>query len=256
MSNSDLPGFRHRRGLGREGCLRPGCGRPREGTLSTCSSGGKITPGRSRRYLPWIGLAVSDDGLLLFAVHPLARLLPSPATSGKPVGVAGRLRGPPGGRISRRWSWSSPTLAFDGKVGTSLRGDIGRPPPLDQARPRLCIDTVCAALVQERLDRDLEAGSGGRLVAARTNGRFWMYWGEGTGFAATSEDLVRWTPVEFDATRDRYLSDDPSATGPGTSTSYRARVCSGRFCCPDGDGSIHSSSNPGHRPFPPRQGSS
>jgi beta-1,2-mannosidase len=52
---------------------------------------------------------------------------------------------------------------------------------------------------------------GGRLVAARMNGRFWMYWGEGTCFAATSEDLVRWMPVDFDATRDRYLSYDPSA---------------------------------------------
>ena len=41
-----------------------------------------------------------------------------------------------------------------------------------------------------------------------------MYWGEGTCFAATSEDLVRWTPIEFDATRDRYLSYDPSAEPP------------------------------------------
>jgi predicted GH43/DUF377 family glycosyl hydrolase len=33
-----------------------------------------------------------------------------------------------------------------------------------------------------------------------------MYWGEGTCFAATSPDLVRWTPLEFDAGADRYLS--------------------------------------------------
>lgn len=46
----------------------------------------------------------------------------------------------------------------------------------------------------------------GRLVAARLQGRFWMYWGEGTSFAAVSDDLVRWSPVEFDATRDRYLT--------------------------------------------------
>jgi hypothetical protein len=48
----------------------------------------------------------------------------------------------------------------------------------------------------------------GRLVATRVEGRFWMYWGEGTCFAATSDDLVRWTPVEFDATGDRYLTYD------------------------------------------------
>ena len=46
-------------------------------------------------------------------------------------------------------------------------------------------------------------------MAARVDGRFWMYWGEGTCFAATSDDLVRWTPLEFDATGDRYLSYDP-----------------------------------------------
>ena len=34
----------------------------------------------------------------------------------------------------------------------------------------------------------------GRLVAARINDRYWMYWGEGVCFAATSDDLVRWEP--------------------------------------------------------------
>jgi predicted GH43/DUF377 family glycosyl hydrolase len=33
-----------------------------------------------------------------------------------------------------------------------------------------------------------------------------MYWGEGTCFAATSEDLLRWVPLEFDAGADRYLT--------------------------------------------------
>jgi len=38
-----------------------------------------------------------------------------------------------------------------------------------------------------------------RLVAARINGKYWMYWGEGAIQLATSSDLIRWTPVE-DAT--------------------------------------------------------
>ncbi len=50
----------------------------------------------------------------------------------------------------------------------------------------------------------------GRLVAARVDGRFWMYWGEGTCFAATSDDLVHWVPSRFDATGDRYLVYDGS----------------------------------------------
>ena len=37
---------------------------------------------------------------------------------------------------------------------------------------------------------------GEKLIAARINGRFWMYWGEGAIHLATSPDLIHWTPVE------------------------------------------------------------
>lgn len=36
---------------------------------------------------------------------------------------------------------------------------------------------------------------GDQLVAARIQGRFWMYWGESSVFAATSTDLIDWNPV-------------------------------------------------------------
>jgi predicted GH43/DUF377 family glycosyl hydrolase len=36
---------------------------------------------------------------------------------------------------------------------------------------------------------------GDHLVAAKINGHYWMYWGEGTVSAATSSDLVHWDPV-------------------------------------------------------------
>jgi len=36
----------------------------------------------------------------------------------------------------------------------------------------------------------------GRIVAARIEGKYWMYWGDTDIFAATSENLVDWTPVE------------------------------------------------------------
>lgn len=36
----------------------------------------------------------------------------------------------------------------------------------------------------------------GRLIAARINGRYWMYWGEGAIHLATSDDLIHWNPVE------------------------------------------------------------
>lgn len=38
--------------------------------------------------------------------------------------------------------------------------------------------------------------TGDHLVAARINGKFWMYWGEGAIHLATSPDLIHWTPVE------------------------------------------------------------
>lgn len=34
------------------------------------------------------------------------------------------------------------------------------------------------------------------LVAARINGRYWMYWGEGEVHLAASDDLTHWVPVE------------------------------------------------------------
>jgi beta-1,2-mannosidase len=37
---------------------------------------------------------------------------------------------------------------------------------------------------------------GDRLVAAKINGKYWMYWGEIEVGLATSDDLVHWTPLE------------------------------------------------------------
>ena len=35
-----------------------------------------------------------------------------------------------------------------------------------------------------------------RLIAAKIDGKYWMYWGEGAIHIATSDDLIHWTPVE------------------------------------------------------------
>ncbi|HSQ30437.1 MAG TPA: glycoside hydrolase family 130 protein [Gemmatimonadaceae bacterium] len=54
------------------------------------------------------------------------------------------------------------------------------------------------------LDMESKSGAiltrvdGNRLVAARVNGKYWMYWGVPDVRIATSEDLVTWTPVEDD----------------------------------------------------------
>src|SRR6201996_7065354 len=36
----------------------------------------------------------------------------------------------------------------------------------------------------------------GRLIAAKIQGRYWMYWGEVQVRLASSPDLIHWTPVE------------------------------------------------------------
>jgi predicted GH43/DUF377 family glycosyl hydrolase len=35
----------------------------------------------------------------------------------------------------------------------------------------------------------------GHLIATKVDGKFWMYYGDGTISAATSDDLINWTPV-------------------------------------------------------------
>jgi predicted GH43/DUF377 family glycosyl hydrolase len=36
----------------------------------------------------------------------------------------------------------------------------------------------------------------GKIIATRIKGKYWMYWGDQNIWAATSDDLVNWTPVE------------------------------------------------------------
>jgi predicted GH43/DUF377 family glycosyl hydrolase len=39
-------------------------------------------------------------------------------------------------------------------------------------------------------------GKEGKIVATRIKGKYWMYWGDQNIWAASSDDLVNWTPVE------------------------------------------------------------
>jgi predicted GH43/DUF377 family glycosyl hydrolase len=102
--------------------------------------------------------------------------------------------------------------AFDGKVGvlfvatsTDLRTWTKHGPAF-AGSPYARLATKAGAIVTTAAD--------GRLVAARIDGRYWMYWGEGALHAATSEDLIVWTPVETDSAPDKYLTWDPEHQGP------------------------------------------
>lgn len=102
--------------------------------------------------------------------------------------------------------------AFDGKVGclfVATSPDLRRwtkHGPAFAGTPYVRRPTKAGAILTALVD--------GVLVAAKIDGRYWMYWGEGTVYAATSDDLIRWTPLEAETAPDRYLTWDPSASGP------------------------------------------
>jgi beta-1,2-mannosidase len=148
-----------------------------------------------------IGLAVSDDGIS-FRVEKEPVLFPDndrwqpwewPGGCEDPRVV----ESPDGGFVCTY-------TAFDGKVGTlfvATSDDLWRwekHGPAFGETPYARRSSKSGAVVTEVVD--------GRLVAARIGGRFWMYWGEGICFAASSLDLVHWKPLDFDATADRSLA--------------------------------------------------
>ncbi len=151
-----------------------------------------------------IGLAVSEDGMS-FAVDPEPVLFPA-EDAWQPWEWPGGCEDP---RLveSPEGGYVCTYTAFDGKssclfVATSddLR-HWDKQGPAFGASPYVRKWSKSGAMVTEVRD--------GRLVAANIGGRYWMYWGEGTCYGATSTDLVRWTPIEFDAGADRYLTYRP-----------------------------------------------
>ena len=42
--------------------------------------------------------------------------------------------------------------------------------------------------------------SNGKIIATKINGNYWMYWGDQNIWAATSDDLINWKPVEMQST--------------------------------------------------------
>jgi predicted GH43/DUF377 family glycosyl hydrolase len=63
----------------------------------------------------------------------------------------------------------------------------------------------------------------GRIVAARIEGKYWMYWGDTDIFAATSDDLVDWTPVERGSAAVEKVA--PAADGRSRVDTAGARTC-------------------------------
>jgi beta-1,2-mannosidase len=153
-----------------------------------------------------IGLASSADGLT-FELEPEPVLFPAddPWQAWEwPGGCEDpRVVEAPDGRLVCTYT------AFDGRTGTlcvATSTDLRR---WDKHGPAFAgtayatRSSKSGSIVTEVVD--------GRLVAAERDGRYWMYWGEGACFAATSPDLVHWKPLEFQPASDRYLTYDTAA---------------------------------------------
>jgi len=148
-----------------------------------------------------IGLAVSDDGIA-FDVLPEPVLFPE-ADVWQPWEWPGGCEDP---RVveSPEGGYVCLYTAFDGKASCLFVATSDDLVLWQKHGPAFAGSRYArrwsksGAIVTEVAD--------GRLQAAKLDDHYLMYWGEGTCFAATSPDLVRWTPMEFDAGADRYLS--------------------------------------------------
>lgn len=143
-----------------------------------------------------LGLAVSDDGIH-FRQMPGPVLFPDDDAQRSrevPGGVEDPrvVEAPDGTYVLSYTQWSrernsysigiatSPDLQHWTKHGPAFAGALGG--RYDELKYK------SAGIVTER--------HGERIVAAKIDGRFWMYWGEIEVGLATSTDLIHWTPVE------------------------------------------------------------
>ena len=155
-----------------------------------------------------IGLAVSDDGIR-FRIEPEPVLFPGEAKGGDAMS---RYEWPGGVEDPRvveteEGGYVMTYTAFDGQMA---RLAIATSPDLRAWKKR------GLAFPGESPNRWTKSGAivsrleGDRVIAARVNGRYWMLYGEGDLFAATSDDLLAWTSVTYEAGANRVLHLGPT----------------------------------------------
>ena len=162
-----------------------------------------------------LGLAVSHDGFR-FSVRPQPVFYPQPDSM-------------------KRYEWEGgcedPRLVEDSSGRYVLTYTA-----YDGTTARLCVATSTDLIKWQKRGpafpdstyRDLWSKSGAivarrngnRLVATRVQGKYWMYWGDTDVRLATSDDLIRWTPVAGDtgfvaALRPRRRHFDSRLVEPG-----------------------------------------
>jgi predicted GH43/DUF377 family glycosyl hydrolase len=138
-----------------------------------------------------LGLAVSDDGIH-FGRTPQPVFFP--AEDGQkarewPGGVEDPriVESPDGGYVLTYTQWNRKTYSIGIATSPDLIHWTKHGPALGETGAYANLMYKSGGIVT-RLDH-------GRLIAAKIDGKFWMYWGEIEVRVATSPDLIHWTPV-------------------------------------------------------------
>ncbi len=143
-----------------------------------------------------LGLAESDDGIH-FTRHPEPVFFPARDDQKArewPGGVEDPriVEGEDGTYVLTYTQWNRKTYSVGIATSTDLTHWTKHGPAfLTAAGGKYAHLKYKSAGIVTRLDKDKN-----RLIAARIDGKYWMYWGEGVIRLATSEDLIHWTPVE------------------------------------------------------------
>lgn len=139
-----------------------------------------------------LGLAESSDG-----IHFTRRAEPVfyPAEDNQkgrewPGGVEDPrlVEAPDGSYVLTYTQWNRQTYTIGVATSKDLLHWTKHGPALGSSGPYASLMYKSASIVTEARD--------GRLVAAKIDGKFWMYWGEIKVRVASSPDLVHWTPIE------------------------------------------------------------
>ena len=144
-----------------------------------------------------VGLATSDDGIH-FERHPEPVISPS-----EPYEVHG-CEDPRVTEIDGTYYLTY--TAYDGTCGLLCPGHLDRPVHVDQARPMFPDPNT---FLPQGNGMDGPWSKAGRILPVPIDGRYLMYFGEGSIWYAWSEDLIHWTPCS---------NDEPimTPTPPGT----------------------------------------
>lgn len=148
------------------------------------------------RHTSRLGLARSDDGVQ-FTASPEPVLFPA-EDEAKPFEWPGGcedprlVRAPDGRHLLTYTAWDRSCARLSVATSEDLVKWVKHGPAFARADGGTWRDTWSkAGSIVCEVRNDV-------FVALKIDGRFWMYWGEGSVYAATSPDLLDWTPVVAD----------------------------------------------------------